>query len=431
MEMREPLILLIKLCLKCGPGEFFDQIGFGFHRYSTDREWLVPHFEKMLYDQAMLTLAYSEAFEGTGKVEFKNTIEEILTYVLGSMTSPEGGFNSAEDADSEGEEGKFYFWSYSDLEQFLNPDELEFAKKVFNIGKGNEEKEKIPHLLTADINFTNNSPNRDTFYRQFESIRTKMYFYREQKVHPFKDDKILTDWNGLMIAGLAKAARILNNSSYLEAAENAYLFIENKLRADSEKLFHRFRNEEASIEGNLDDYSFFIFGLLELYASTYKAKYLNRAIELASHLLKYFWDEKEGGFYFTPGYGEELIVRTKEIYDDAIPSGNSIMLNNLTKLYRLTSEEYFYEYASGIVKCFSEYISKSPYASTMLLSAYHLFTGNSIEVIIAGNPEDDLVKKNLDKISSLYLPNLSVVLHDAESEDYNLSFNYLAYYKTD
>jgi uncharacterized protein len=410
-------------------GGIFDHVGFGFHRYSTDREWLVPHFEKMLYDQALLTLAYTEAFLATNNLEFKIAAEQILDYVNREMTSLSGGFYSAEDADSEGVEGKFYFWTVDDLSACLSDEEKRFAVTVYNIGNENKEKNKIPHrsksfvdlaiLLEMDLK---------TLLVQKESIRTKMFAYRQARIHPFKDDKILTDWNGLMIGAFANAGRILNNNSYVIAAENAFGFIEAKLIID-EQLFHRSRNDAAGVDANLDDYAFLVFGLIELYSSTYKAEYLTYAVDLVNLTIKHFWDEENRGFYFTPSNGEKLITRTKDIYDGAIPSGNSVMLYNLVKLYRFTINKTYNDYAVKTIGAFSEYIFHSPFASTLFLSAYHLLNSESTEVIIVGSPEEENVKNFLASVSSLFLPNLSILVHDSEGDVYSLPFEYLALYK--
>jgi uncharacterized protein YyaL (SSP411 family) len=232
-----------------------------------------------------------------------------------------------------------------------------------------------------------------------------------------------------MIAALANAGRLLNNDLYVSAAENAFRFIEKNLFINKNKLLHRFRNGKASIDANIDDYAFLVFALLELYSSTYKAEYLIRAVDLVDYSIKHFWDEENSGFYFTPSYGEKLITRTKDIYDGAIPSGNSMMLYNLSKLYRFTSGKKYYDYASKTVDAFSEYLSKSPFASTSFLSAYHLLNSEGTEVIIIGSPNEENVVKFIRAISSIYIPNLSVIIHDSESEQYCLPFEYLESYK--
>jgi uncharacterized protein YyaL (SSP411 family) len=384
----------------------------------------------MLYDQALITLLYSEAFLATKNHKFKIVTEQILDYVIREMTSPLGGFYSAEDADSDGEEGKYYFWTNDDLSACFNEEEKHFAMTVYNIGNGIEEKEKIPHLKNTFSEIANHfNVVINTFLQKHEIVRSKMFSYREKRMHPFKDDKILTDWNGLMIGSFANAGRIMNNSLYVSAAENAFHFIERNLFINKNKLLHRFRNGKKSIDANIDDYAFLVFSLIELYFTTFKAQYLTRAIELVNYNIEHFWDDKKYGFYFTPSYGEELITRTKDIYDAAIPSGNSMMLYNLSKLYRLTSDKKYYEYAIKMVDSFSELLTKTPFASTLFLSSYLSLISESIEVIIIGSPDDENVVKLLSSIASNYIPNLSVIIHNSENELYKLPFEYLGSYK--
>ena len=410
-------------------GGIFDQIGFGFHRYSTDREWIIPHFEKMLYDQALITMLYSKTYLATRNLKFKIAAEQILDYVMREMTSPSGGFYSAEDADSDGEEGKYYFWTNDDLSACFNEEEKQFAMTVYNIGNGSEEKEKIPHLRNTFSEIANQLDiNINTFVQEYEIVKSKMFSYREKRMHPFKDDKILTDWNGLMIGSFAIAGRIMNNSLYVTAAENALNFITRNLFLNKNKLLHRFRNGKKSIDANLDDYAFLVFSLIELYFTTYNARYLTRAVELVNYIIKHFWDKEKSGFYFTPSYGEKLITRTKDIYDTAIPSGNSMMLNNLAKLYRLTTDKRYYEYAAKTVDAFSELLTKSPFASPLFVSSYLSLISESIEVIIIGSPDEENAVKLLRFISSNYIPNLFIIIQNSESELYKLPFEYLDNY---
>ena len=325
-------------------GGIFDQIGFGFHRYSTDRRWLVPHFEKMLYDQALIAMAYLETFQATGNEEYARTAREVFTYVLRDMTDSDGGFYSAEDADSEEKEGKFYLWTYGEMKQILTPQETEFAFKVYNVPKNsnfieetaaNNAEENILHLtksiseLASEFGMT-----LPEFRKRLESVRRKLFAYRNKRIHPAKDRKILTDWNGLMIAALAMGARILDEPVYTDAAKRAVDFIFSCIHSSGEQLRHRYYDGEYAVTANLDDYVFFIQGLLELYETTFDVDYLKNALSLNEYVIKHFWDDKNGGFFFTSDKGESLLVRQKEIYDGAIPSGNSIAMLNLLRLGR-------------------------------------------------------------------------------------------------
>ena len=289
-------------------GGVFDQIGFGFHRYSTDKEWLVPHFEKMLYDQALISMSLIETYQATQKEEYKIMAEEIFEYVLRDMTSADGGFFSAEDADSEGEEGKFYVWTENEIDNILNEKAKTF-KLVFDISSnGNFSEEatrtptgtNIPNLKKTIKEFADelNIPPK-VLLEDINNSRKILFIEREKRIHPLKDDKILTDWNGLMIASLAKAGRVFNNLKFTYAAERSINFIFDKLTNINGSLIHRYRDGEAALLAHADDYAFVVFGLLELYESTFKIEYLKKAIMLNDLFIAHFYDRVNGGFYFT------------------------------------------------------------------------------------------------------------------------------------
>ena len=290
----ETLAMVEKTLQAMRRGGMYDQIGFGFHRYSTDRYWLVPHFEKMLYDQALLAIAYLETFHATSKEEYARTAREIFTYVLRDMTADDGGFYSAEDADSEGQEGKFYLWTSGELKQILTSEETEFVSKVYNVQKNgniseetsaNNEEKNILHL-TKYISESASEFNMTVpeFRKRLESVRQKLFCYRNKRIHPAKDRKILTDWNGLMIAALAMGARALDEPSYADAAKCAVAFILSNVRASGGQLRHRYCDGEYAVPANLDDYAFFIQGLLELYETTFDVDYLKNALKLNEYL---------------------------------------------------------------------------------------------------------------------------------------------------
>jgi len=407
-------------------GGIYDHIGFGFHRYSTDFLWLVPHFEKMLYDQAMLAMAYIEAYQATHKEEYENTAREIFTYVLRDMTSPSGGFYSAEDAESEGEEGKFYLWKEEEIKQILEQEEADLTIKTFNIEtRGNfidmmiqrKTGENIFHLkkpiteIASDLSI----PEQELKLR-IENIRKKLFSVREQRIYPHKDDKILTDWNGLMIAALAKGAQVFEEPIYRAAAKRAVEFIFNNMRNPEGRLLHRYRDGEASILAQIDDYAFLIWGLIELYETTFDASYLQTALDLKDEMIKHFWDDEMGGFYLTPDDGEELLVRQKVIYDGAIPSGNSVAMLNLIRLGRVAADEDFDEKASIIGKVFSKNVKDSPAAHNQLMVALDFAIGPSYQVVIAGNSQAEDTKNMLRAINTKFLPNLLVFLNPIEQE---------------
>lgn len=407
-------------------GGIYDHIGFGFHRYSTDPEWLVPHFEKMLYDQAMLAMAYIEAYQATGKKEYQKTAREIFTYVLRDMTAPGGGFYSAEDADSEREEGKFYIWTEDEIRKTLEKEKGNLFIDVFNVQKegnyseeasGKQAGKNILHLRQplSRISSQFKVPENE-IEESIESARYKLFSLREKRVHPHKDDKILTDWNGLMIAALAKGAKAFNEPKYVDSARRAVDFILNRMRTSDGRLLHRYRDGKAGIQANVDDYAFLIWGLFELYEASFDTNYLKTALDLNNQLVKYFWDEKSGGFYFTPHDGEALLVRQKEIYDGAIPSGNSVAMLNLLRLGRITANSDLEERAAKIEKTFSYQLKRSPSAFTMSMSALDFGLGPSYEVVIAGKSNAKDTEAMLSALRSQFIPNKVVLFRPTEEE---------------
>jgi len=407
-------------------GGIYDHVGFGFHRYSTDSQWLVPHFEKMLYDQAMLAMAYTEAYQATGKEDYGKTAREIFTYVLRDITAPEGGFCSAEDADSEGEEGKFYLWTQEEVRQALGNDEANFVAKVFNIEKdgnfveqatGRRSGVNILHLrktlgeLASDLDLS-----QQDLQAHLEVIRQKLFAYREKRVHPMKDDKILIDWNGLMIAALAKGAQAFDEPEYAEAACRAADFILGNMRKPDGRLLHRYRDGQAGVQANLDDYAFLVWGLIELYEAIFDARHLGVALELTSDMVRHFWDEAGGGLYLTPDDGESLFVRKKEIYDGAIPSGNSVAMLNLLRLGRMTATSDLEEKAARIGSAFSGSVKKLPSAHTQLMVALDFGIGPCYEVVIAGRAQAKDTKAMAKALRTRFLPNKVVLLNPGERE---------------
>ncbi len=406
-------------------GGIYDQIGFGFHRYSVDQEWLVPHFEKMLYDQATIAMTCIETFQATGDKKYKNTAQEIFEYVLRDMQSPDGGFYSAEDADSEGMEGKFYVWKKDEIYEVLGEEDAKFASKIFSVtSEGNFNEEATGKKTGFNILHLENSlheiaeilgiKEEDTA-KKIEKIRETLFDAREKRVHPHKDDKILTDWNGLMISALSKADQVFDDEKYLKAAINSADFILDNLY-ENKRLLHRFRDGEAAITANLDDYAFFISGLLDLYEASFNPKYLKFAIYLNNTLLNHFWDSKSGGFYFTPDNGEDVLVRKKEIYDSAIPSGNSMQMLNLLRLSKITENEELHRKVVEIEKAFSNDVVRTPTAHTMLMVAVDFKLGPSYGVVIAGDPDKEDTKIILKSVRNKYIPNKTVTLRPPDEE---------------
>jgi uncharacterized protein YyaL (SSP411 family) len=397
-------------------GGIYDHIGFGFHRYSTDPYWLVPHFEKMLYDQALIAIAYIEAYQATKNSEYKNTAQEIFTYVIRDIISPEGGFYSAEDADSEGEEGKFYVWSKKELEYILEKEEYSLISSVFNIEEsGNYLEEAAGKKTGNNILHLKDSPEKN-IHDKLEGIRKKMFNAREKRVQPHKDDKILTDWNGLMITALAKGAVAFQNENYLNIAKKTVDFILSNLYKSNNNLLHRYKDGVSEINGYLTDYSFLIWGLIELYEATFDIFYLKTALKLHRNQIDKFWDNNIGGFYFTATDSEELLTRQKEIYDGAIPSGNSIATLNLLRLSYLTGDHELEEKADILNRVYSERIKSNPLAYTQFLVAVDFAIGPTYSLVIGGNTKAEDTRAMIEAVNKTYIPNKVFILRKTEQK---------------
>ncbi len=409
-------------------GGIYDHIGFGFARYSTDKYWLVPHFEKMLYDNALLIMAFTECYQITQNKFYKSTAEEIITYILRDMTHPEGGFYSAEDADSEGEEGKFYLWTEVEIRQLLSEEEADFIMKVFNVetignwydeARGVRTGNNILHLKKTYKELAEEySLTEEEFVLRFEAIKKKMFLYREKRVHPYKDDKILTDWNSLMISALVKSSLAFDKKALLEDALRADSFIKKYLYQNG-KLFHRFREGESAIDGTMDDYSFYIQAQLDLFEATAEAKFLETAINLNKYLYKKFRDEKNHGYFFTSEDSEKLLTRQKEIYDGAVPSGNSVHLLNLIRLYNLTGDNFYREEAYKQINAFAGEVKRMPSVFAQFLCGLDFLFGPSIELIISAK-ESKVTDQVNRKISQIYYPS-KVIIQINESNKNDLS----------
>ena len=425
-QNRQILAMAEKTLTQMRLGGIYDQLGFGFHRYSTDAQWLVPHFEKMLYDQAMLIMAYTEAYQATGNVFYARVAEETITYILRDMTSAEGGFFSAEDADSEGIEGKFYLWSPREIQKILGAEEAALFIKVFNVkeggnfedaGPGHQIDQNILHLqkplpqLAKELGVFENQ-----LRRRLEDGRLKLFRAREKRIHPFKDDKILTDWNGLMIAALAKSGSVLDNQQYTAAAIKAADFILKNLTDDRGRLLKRYRQGKAGLSAHLNDYAFMVWGLIELYQATFEIKYLKDAIDLNQQMLSHFWDEQNGGLYMTADDGEKLFVRSKTIYDGAIPSGNSVAVFNLLCLGHMTASTGNLTKAERIIKSFSAKVEQHPAGHSQLMVALEFALNPNYEVVIVGQPQKKDTISMLAALRKPFLPQKVVLFRPADHE---------------
>ena len=399
-------------------GGIFDHIGFGFHRYSTDKEWLLPHFEKMLYDQAMLALAYTEAFQITNDSFYQKVIEEILFYVQRDMTDKRGGFYSAEDADSEGEEGLFYLWTVEELKENLSSADAELLIETFNIElSGNYIDEALGKKTLKNILYL----NKPKANNKINQILNDLYTVREKRIHPLKDDKILTDWNGLMIAAFAKAGDVFNSDDYIKQAENSAQFILKNLTDKNGRLLKRYRNGKSGIDSHLDDYAFFIWGLLELYEATFNTIYLSEAIKLSEIMVSEFWDTENGAFFLGSNNSEKLIVRAKTGYDGAIPSGNSVAAMNFIKLNRITGETKWVEISDKIFMTFSKEINNTPTAFSYMLNGFLFESNEPKEVVVVGSGKDPETKLAIEKIKSIYIPSKVIIFKDTDDKSNKLT----------
>ncbi len=408
-EEPEAFSMVEKTLLAMQRGGIHDQLGGGFHRYSTDEKWLLPHFEKMLYDQAMLMMAYSEAFAATRNSDLGDTARDIADYLLRDMRHANGGLYSAEDADSEGVEGKFYVWSAAEIKVLLGKRADAFMQ-AYGVEKDGNFIDETSHNKTGD-NILHRPGSADI--ERFAADRTKLFALREKRIRPFLDDKVLTDWNGLSIAALAMTGRILNEPRYIEAAAQAADFILNNLHNDG-LLLHRWRLGKAAINGQLEDYSSMVWGLTELYEASFESRWLESALLLNNTMLKKF-KGKGGGFYLVEE-SDELIARPMEIFDAALPSGNGVAMHNLLRLSRLTGNAELEKEAADLANHFSSTAKAAPSGVLHMLSAVLLAESSGREIVLAGDRNSAAATSMLEIIEQHYRPNTVVLWHDKEIE---------------
>ncbi len=362
-------------------GGIFDQLAYGIHRYSVDERWLVPHFEKMLYDQALTVLAALEAYEASGKEEMALLAEKIISYVMNDLRDPEGAFYAAEDADSEGEEGTFYVWSLKEFHDLLGPEQGSLVADYYGVSRnGNFEHGKnVLHREQQDESFAA-AKNISTaeLQKTLNETRSKMLDYRSRRERPFRDDKIIVSWNGLFIAALAKAARILDKPDYLSAAEEALAFIMQKMVSPAGTLLRRYREGEAAIPGFLDDYANLAWANIQLFGTTNKNEYLENAKRLSKEMLELFYQEQGRFIYSTINDSPADFLPAAEAYDGAVPSGVSVAAMNLLQLGRLLQDDTFKEIGEEVIKAQLKNLEQSPTGFTYLLAAfqYALSTAN-------------------------------------------------------
>ena len=408
-------------------GGIYDHLGGGFARYSVDQYWLVPHFEKMLYDNALLSRIYLEIYQTTGDPFYRRIAEETLDYVSRDMTSPEGSFYSAEDADSEGEEGKFYVWTPDEIEQVLEPEEAGLALRYWDVTeRGNFEGKNIlnvprpPEAVASEFGLT-----IEELEGKVGSIRRKLFEVREERVRPGLDDKALAAWNGLMLRSFAFASRVLDREDYRETARRNGASILEKLRTGG-RLRRSYKDGQAKFNGYLEDYAMVADGLVALYEATFDARWLREAEALADAINELFWDEERKAFYDTPADHERLVTRPRDVYDNAAPSGNSVATEVLLKLSLLLDRDDYRQRAETVLEEMAGGLEKLPGAFGRLLCALDFSISRPYEIALVGNPEEDDTRALLDTIYSRYLPNKVIAGRWPEEPDSEISVPLLA-----
>jgi len=396
-------------------GGIYDHLGGGFHRYSTDARWLIPHFEKMLYDNALLSRTYFEAYQATQKEWYRQVGEEILLYIMREMKSTEGGFYSTEDADSEGEEGKFYAWTKDEIKEILGKEKgtpfcayygvaqqgnFEGGASVLSIASTLEKVSQLYGMPVTDLE------------KLLDEGRQKLFTEREKRVRPGRDEKILTSWNGLMISGSIDGFKITGNEPYLVAAKDAVRFILQEMRKDGH-LMRVFNKGKCQVKGYSEDYAFFIQALIDLYEATFELEWLKEAEELNRQMIHQFWDERDGGFFFSGKENESLIARSKNPYDHVIPSANSIAVFNLIRLGYLTGEESLKQKAEQTLHLFYNFLDQHPSGFAQMLSGLSLFLSPE-EIGVIGSKHDSRTISMLKEIYLAYLPNKILSLKDPQ-----------------
>ncbi len=413
-------------------GGLYDHLGGGFHRYSTDERWHVPHFEKMLYDQATLVIAYLEAYQLTGLPAYARVAREVLDYVARDLRSPEGGFFSAEDADSlpvenghEKKEGAFYIWSAKELDALLGKDAI-VNKYYFGVEQeGNALSDPHGEFIGQNILFVARTVEQTAQFLNLEVAEVEaaltrskqlLFLHRQRRPRPHLDDKVLTDWNGLMISAFALGGRVLDESKYTDIAEAAAKFVLSKLLKPDGELLHRYRDQEAAIRGTLTDYAFLTQGLLDLYPATLNVTYLTQAIALTHRQVTLFWDAAAGGFFMTAQNAEPLIIRQKEVYDGALPSGNSVAALNLLRLYALTLNSFWRDKADATLEAFAAPVRQHPAGYGQMLMALDYKLGPSREIVLSAKDMNPEVRTWWHFLMTGFFPRTEFLFYDLSAQ---------------
>lgn len=408
---REALEMVEHTARHMAEGGMYDQLGGGFHRYSTDAQWLVPHFEKMLYDNALLSRLYLHVCQQTGDDFYRRIVCETLDYVLREMTDESGGFYSTQDADSEGHEGKFFVWTPDEVKETLGEPDAAIFSSFYDITPGgNFEGKSIPNINDSLEGVAGEANVKVEHLKEvLERGRRKLFEAREQRIKPGRDEKILTAWNGLMLASFAEAGAILERPDYTEAARKNARFVLDNLRRDG-LLLRTYKDGQAKLNGYLEDYSFLADGLLQLYEATGELLWLEEAQSVVERMIEEFWDEESGGFYYTGQSHEELIVRSKDYFDNATPSGNSVAAEVLLRLGILTGREDYTRKAVTIFRLMRDTVERYSSAFGRLLCALDFYLSSPKEIAVIGQPDSADTHGLLREVWSPYLPNKVVAL---------------------
>jgi len=387
-------------------GGIYDQIGGGFHRYSVDARWLVPHFEKMLYDNALLSRVYLDGYLLTGSDFYRRISRETLEYVMREMTSPEGGFYSSQDADSEGKEGAYFLWTEKEVQSVLGNEEGELVCRFYGItSEGNFEGENILHIpRSAEAVAQLNGVSVDRLLEIVRQGRRALFGIRETRAKPGRDDKVLTAWNGLMLRSFAEAANSLDREDYRQTAIRNAEFLLSRL-CDHGRLFRSYKDGQARFNAYLEDYACLVDGLISLYEATFDSRWILAAEDLADQMIVRFWDPRDGGFYFTSEDHESLIHRPKDFYDNATPSGNSTAACSLLRLWKLTGNSRWSRHAIAVLESVSDLLTRHPAAFPQLLCGLDFYLGKTKEIAIIGDPSEQNTKELLQAAFGIYLPN--------------------------
>jgi len=415
----EALDMVHKTLKEMRKGGIFDHLGYGFHRYSTDREWILPHFEKMLYDQAMITLAYTEAWQVSKYQLYEKTVEEIVEYVERNLRSEDGGFYSSEDAETSGEEGAYYTWNKDQIKEILGERSKVFVE-LFNVEEEGNFREEATDKKTGKNVLYQTDPveefvsDEDISVEDIDRMKNKLFEKRLERERPEVDEKILADWNSLMIAALSRAGFVFDEDRYLNLGKDAISFILEEMVIDGD-LSHSYIDGDLTVKGGLDDHAFLVWALLNLYQATFDSEYLEKAVDFTDTMLNKFWDEENSGFFISSKDNDDLPLNKKDIYDGAYPSGNSIAMLDLVLLSKITGDERYGDAVEKMLEAFAGRITKNPGQFAMFHTALQSWWSGGKEIVLVGERYE--VEDFINSFRERFLPNDVMILKDKENED--------------